>query len=99
MPKDYRYEILKYLYENSPNTVDIKPLILDFVANSDHSRTYFGTMLHRMRDKHQIWVNDLISLSHSRQGVYGDDLVILARIEPDGIDAYFTIKANYTSNI
>lgn len=52
-------------------------------------------MIRNLIGKKQVWANDLITLSWSQKGVYQDDVPILARIEPEGIDAYFAIKRNY----
>ena len=99
MARDYRYEILKYLYDNSPNNVNIKPLILNLVSEGIHSRTYFGNMIQNMMVRRLVWADDLITLSVSRQGIYDDERSIMARIEPDGIELYLNQKKLYEPEI
>ena len=95
--KDYKFRLLAYLYKHYPQTVNIRPLIDDFVKEGFHSTTYFGTYLGKWRGEpnHFIWCSDLISLSY-RQAP--QDTPILARLEPAGQDEYFRLRTQYNSS-
>lgn len=104
MDKDYRFKILSFLFENpsteSPN-INIRPLINSLIQSSNHSSTYFGTLLNTMSSlkdgKREIWCDGQIYLS-VKQGLNAPpDMPIMARLEPFGIEEYYRLKQLYNS--
>jgi hypothetical protein len=87
---------LSFLFESSPKTVNIRPLIDGFVSEGHHSGTYFGTMLNSMRTAKQVWFDDVLCLSWTGNSPYEPDHPIKARIEPPGLDEYYRLKKQYS---
>jgi hypothetical protein len=94
-PKDYKFEILAFLYKQGNETVNIRPFIDDLVSEGYQSGVWFGTQLSSMRTKKHIWFDDVLCLSWVGNSHYSATHPIKARIEPDGIAEYKRLDALY----
>jgi hypothetical protein len=92
--KDYRYEILKFLFDKGKE--NIRPLIEEFVCSSIYSRPYFGTLLSNM-----MRVQGIIRVSNVRHLTSPDfdkdsSSELTAMMKPAGIKEYHTLHNLYT---
>lgn len=79
MRKNYRFEILSFLFNCAPSETDIRPLIDSMVKEEIFSDMYFRILLDAMR------TNDLISYHES-------GLQIKASLQPEGRKEYNRLK-------
>jgi hypothetical protein len=79
MRKNYRFEILSFLFNCAPSETDIRPLINSMVKEEIFSDLYFEILLEAMR------TNDLIKYNDS-------GLQIKASLQPEGRKEYNRLK-------
>jgi hypothetical protein len=84
MQKNYRFEILSFLFSRRDAPVDIGPFIKDMYREGVFSEFYFMIQLGAMQD------NDLIFIETS-------GIQIKARLLPDGMAEYNRLKSRCIS--
>jgi hypothetical protein len=95
-PVDHRFKVLEILYERQPQEVNLRQFFMPIIENGQMIREGLSSILTKLRTDGFIWTGDLISLSHSRNGVYDDRPPILAKLEYRGIDEYLRLKEQYS---
>jgi hypothetical protein len=99
MAKDIRYEILKTLFENENEVVDLRPMIMDLINKGQASRTKLNTLLYKLREQNLIAFGHIGSLNTKVNGVYFEDhLPINVKLDYLGIDEYHRLKKQYSND-
>ena len=92
---EYRFEILKILYEKRFNKVDLRPEITDWI-NDGHSRELIADALIKLRKKHFIIHSSSASLTARKNNIYRDEqLPIITTITSEGVEEYIRLERHY----
>lgn len=93
MTKNYRFEILKILYEKKFEMVNLRPYIMNWINTDDVTRQHISHTLYQLKDKGGfVRFQDISSLSVSQNGVYPDQMPINAALEYTGEDEYLRLE-------
>jgi hypothetical protein len=92
---EYRFEILKILYEKRFAEVNLRPQIMKWI-NDGHPRNLIADTLNQLREKQFIVYLNPISLTANTNGAYrDDDLPISITIRNEGVEEYTRLDRLY----